>query len=199
MEVLQENNLAGVTFVTPNKTNGLDQVDYCLSVDAAKFVVARWSNSIGAGYLTYLIKLDSQKPKYNSLDIMKMMLKEVSEQSERIDKVSRRVDAVLDLKNQFPEDCLRIEKINAKYFPGIARTKVSAYLNAIGHSKGVYTYRDEYGLVVQSKPFKNKGLDEAAEKFYSERELVDETPKLRRYVHPVVGFHQERKLKAKFY
>ena len=60
VELVKSLGFQAETVVSTNQSNGLTFSDYVFDVHAAKFVVARHNNEIGAQYLAYLIRFDTR-------------------------------------------------------------------------------------------------------------------------------------------
>ncbi len=213
LEELEENKLTRVTFVTSNDSNGLQKEEYAFSVEASKYIVARWRNKIGNGYLTFLVKLESKVSELEKLANSDPLLanilnianvrKEQLMQKEEIEKIKNKVDATpqmvkseidkaFETKGEFPPDCMRIDDICSEFFHGIAKKKVCAWLKYLGHPRGNHVHRDEFGSF-PSRPYKIEGLKEAGDKLRKECTELEPTEKLYRYHHKAVGYFQVRK------
>lgn len=108
--------------------NGLEYTEYYLSVDAAKFFVAKYDNKVGDGYLAFLIKLENHHQKAKELakqyplmaqmlQLQEMYMAQI-ETNERVAALEERIDCVDDkfadmALTQTQKDILK-EKIDEK-------------------------------------------------------------------------------------
>ncbi|SMF80622.1 hypothetical protein [Pseudobacteriovorax antillogorgiicola] len=218
LDELELNNLTALTFVRANDINGLPFQEYVFTVDAARFIVARWNNALGSAYLSFLVRTHSQvealeeqarhDPVSAQLAAMLQMRKHQLEQDEKIKQIQLntsdeaidvKVRAALSKEDEFPSDCMTISEIAATHFPGISKEIVRGVLSGAHHPKGHFQHKNEKGETNMSRPYKKAGLEFVAKRFFDEAKIVEETPKTIIRVHPRVGgriFQSKAKMRA---